>query len=204
MNNMEVEKINKAINFAIRKHMNEPKKEGDQYRKGGKIPYLVHPLGVMNVLLREQASNPEISDELVIAAILHDTVEDTKTSYDEIKEIFDEKVEELVKGASEPEDLKNNPDVKGTWKERKEHTINFLKTKADKNAKIISCADKYDNARAINKDLSLNQDVWSRFNASKEDVIWYYESCLEAYQGIEDTQVYRLLKNEVGKMRRGV
>lgn len=175
-------KIIKAIELAFAKH------EG-QLRKGTEFPYIVHPLSVMRLLLLEQASDSGIADDVIIAGVLHDVVEDTDTTLDEIEELFGFEVRRLVETASEPEELKKDPNQKETWKERKLHTIKYLRT-LDKPAKILSCCDKLDNARSMNDDYALvGDELWKRFNAPKEDLFWYYRECLEAYEtglSIED------------------
>jgi (p)ppGpp synthase/HD superfamily hydrolase len=101
--------IFKAIEFATRAH-------SGQYRKGTKLPYIVHPLGVAKILI--ECDSPE---HLIVAGILHDTVEDTSATLDEIKQTFGWDIADLVEAASEP-------DKSDTWENRKEHTIQMLKT----------------------------------------------------------------------------
>lgn len=189
-------RILEAIELAFREH------EG-QSRKGTRFPYIVHPLSVMRLLLLEQAYNPQITDEVVIAGILHDAVEDTDTTLDEIEELFGPEVRRLVGTASEPEELKRAPDQKETWKKRKLHTIKQLRT-LDRPAKILSCCDKLDNARSMNDDYALVGDkLWERFNAPKEYIFWYYGECLEAYKAgvsIENSRVFKLLAKEVAEL----
>ncbi len=189
-------KILKAIELAFRKH------EG-QFRKGTKVSYIVHPLSVMRLLLHEQANYPGITDDVVIAGILHDAVEDTDTTLDEIEELFGTEVRRLIVTASEPEELKKDPNQKETWKKRKLHTITHLQT-LDKPAKILSCCDKLDNARSMNDDYALvGGELWKRFNAPKDDIFWYYKECLEAYRAgvsIVNSRVFKLLEKEVAEL----
>ena len=114
-----------AIEFAARAHRG-------QCRKGTKIPYIVHPLAVAKILI--DAGCPE---DVVVAGILHDTVEDTPLSLDEIRHAFGTAVARIVEGASEPD--KSKP-----WEERKAHTIESLKT-ASEAVLLVSCADKIEN-----------------------------------------------------------
>ena len=190
-------KILEAIELAFRKH------EG-QSRKGTKFPYIIHPLGVMRLLLMEQAYDPGITDDVVIAGILHDTGEDTDTTLDEIEELFGPEIRRLVGTASEPEELKKEPNQKETWKERKHHTIELLRT-LDRPAKILSCCDKIDNARSMNEDYALvGDELWERFNAPKEDIFWYYGACLGAYRAgvsIENSRVFKLLAMKLAELR---
>lgn len=95
--------LEKAIAFAVEKHTG-------QLRKGTDIPYIVHPMEVMNLLIGMGADKP-----LVIAGILHDLMEDTGTSKEEIREIFGSDVAELVAAHSE--------DKSKSWEERKTNAI---------------------------------------------------------------------------------
>lgn len=187
------DKIAQAINLAFRKH-------NDQYRKGTNFPYIIHPLNVMRYLMMEMADDNCITDEVIIAGILHDLVEDTDITLDEINDIFGAEVERLVNSASEPEVLKKNKDQKGTWHDRKLFTIKHLRF-LDKPTKLLSCCDKLDNARSMNEDFLFNgEKLWKRFNASKDDIFWYYKECLNSYKtgiSIEKNRCYLLLNNEV-------
>ncbi len=95
--------IDKAIQFAAIAH------EG-QYRKGTNIPYIIHPVSV-GFLLQSIGCD----EEVIVAGLLHDTVEDTDTELDDIKREFGERVASLVFSASEP-------DKTLTWEERKIHS----------------------------------------------------------------------------------
>jgi len=149
--------IFKAIEFAARAH-------AGQYRKGTNIPYIVHPLGVAKILI--EYGSP---DHMTIAGILHDTIEDTPITLEQIKAIFGSAVADLVEAASEP-------DKSDTWENRKEHTIEHLKTLPHETV-ILALADKLDNIRAIREDLERNgEDLWGRFNRPREQQKWYYES----------------------------
>lgn len=103
-----MELIEKAIVFATMAH-------GNQKRKGTNIPYITHPYAV-GMYLQKANCSPEV----VAAGILHDTLEDTETTFYELKEIFGEKVANLVKAASEN-------DKSLLWEERKRLTIEMLK-----------------------------------------------------------------------------
>jgi (p)ppGpp synthase/HD superfamily hydrolase len=193
---MNQELMLKAITFAVDKHNNSK----DPYRKGTKILYVVHPIGVMNLLLKEQFENPSITEEVIVAGILHDTVEDTDATLDEIEHNFGSRVRDLVFQESELEELKNDPDKKKTWRPRKEHTIDHLKV-ADKGAKLATCADKLDNLRCMVEDyMFIGEDLWKKFNAPKLDIEWYYRSVLKSLsegESIEDSKLYRLFEKEV-------
>jgi (p)ppGpp synthase/HD superfamily hydrolase len=186
--------IKEALLYAYEKH------QGD-LRKNTKIPYIVHPLDVASILLKER-NNSNISDELIVAGLLHDVFEDTDTSLDEIEEKFGNKVMILVKAASEPEKHKveSKEEKKQSWKARKTHTIESIK-KETKEAKLLSCADKLSNLRDMINDIFIDdKNFWKRFNASKEEIKWYYQSMLKSYSSeisIEDSTTFKLFENAV-------
>ena len=149
-----------AIEFAARAHRGH-------CRKGTKIPYIVHPLAVAKILI--DAGCPE---DDVVAGILHDTVEDTPVSLDEIRHTFGETVARIVEGASEPD--KSKP-----WEKRKAHTIENLKT-ASEAVLLVSCADKIENLEAIREDRErVGEEVWARFRRGRDQQAWYYRSVLD-------------------------
>lgn len=157
--------IAKAIMFATYKHRN-------QKRKGTDIPYIVHPMECMQIL-----SACGCSDTVIIAGILHDTLEDTDTTPDEIVENFGEEVLEIVKNESE--------DKSKTWKERKEFMLDHLMSANDE-AKIVCFADKLSNMRSISRDYKeVGNQLWNRFNADKESLKWYYSSFIEIFRWIK-------------------
>jgi len=148
-----------AIEFAARAHRGH-------FRKGTEIPYIVHPLAVAKILI--DAGCPE---DVVVAGILHDTVEDTPVSLDEIRHGFGDAVARIVEGASEPD--KSKP-----WEERKAHTIESLKT-APEGVLLVSCADKIENLDAIREDREqLGEAIWGRFKRGRDHQAWYYRSVL--------------------------
>ena len=133
-----------------------------QFRKGGGIPYISHPRAVARIL-----SDAGCSEELVVAGILHDTVEDTSLTLDCIREQFGERVARIVQGCSEPD--KSLP-----WEQRKQHTVEFLKT-APLEVRTVTCADKLHNLLTIIADYEvLGDDVWDRFSRGKSSQEWYY------------------------------
>lgn len=185
-------KIINAIIYMIEKHGNDTRKES-------KIPYYTHPLGVMNILLEEQAFDSKITDDVIIAGLFHDLNEDANISIEEISKNWGREVARLVKNVSEPEDLKRDPDQRGTWKKRKEHSLEILK-KSDRHTKMIFCADKLDNVRSINRDIITEVDVWKKFNASHDEIFWYYKSTLKALkseESIKNTRMFKLLDLEI-------
>jgi (p)ppGpp synthase/HD superfamily hydrolase len=116
----------------------------------------------------------DCEEEIVIAGILHDTVEDTDVTLEEIRRSFGEEVARLVAAASEP-------DKSDTWENRKRHTIEYLKT-APMDVLLLSCADKLDNIRSIREDYErVGDSVWKRFRRAKDSQEWYYSSLADLF-----------------------
>jgi len=150
--------LDSALIFAARAH-------AGQTRKATDIPYLVHPVGVMLILLQMG----ETDQELLAAALLHDTVEDTEVTLAQIRETFGVRVAEIVEGCSEP----NRSD---TWETRKQHTIAYLKT-APRAVQLVTAADKLDNLRSMIADQAQQGETfWSRFKRGRTENAWYYRA----------------------------
>lgn len=161
-------KLLDAIIFAFNAHREQP-------RKGTDIPYIVHPLSVAQILMRWGCSL-----NLVIAGILHDTVEDTDVSLEDIEKNFGTKIRKIVEDLTEPS--KSLP-----WELRKQHTLDRLKT-LDEGTLLVALADKLDNIKSIEKDIK-TVDVWRRFNSPKEKQEWYYRSLVEVFlERFKDSQ----------------
>jgi (p)ppGpp synthase/HD superfamily hydrolase len=136
----------------------------------------------------------DFADDLVIAGFLHDTIEDTKLTIEDVKKEFGSRVSDIVQGCSEP----NKSD---TWENRKRHTIEYLK-KAPLDILIVSCADKLDNIRAIRDDyMRYGESFWERFNRPKKNQMWYYQSLADVFlsrieKGTEN-KIFKAFASEV-------
>ena len=167
------EVINKAISFAVKKH------EG-QKRKGTDFPYIVHIYDVMQIL---QDNNAPI--ESIIAGILHDTVEDTNTTLNEIESIFGTNIRDMVDVLSENKNL--------PYTERK-----LLQAYRLKNAsfvtKLVKCADCLSNLKAIKNELKFNPNLWNKFNSSKQNIQNHYAHTIQAMSDLERCDMYKKLR----------
>lgn len=169
--------IHKAINFATAAHSN-------QTRKGTEIPYILHCLEAGTIAANLSLKNGNIDEEVVAAAILHDTIEDAFVSYETLQEIFNERVAYLVQCQSE--------DKSKEWHDRKQATIEFLKANKSIDIEIAVLADKLSNIRSIYRDYQLLQEkLWEKFNADKKWQHWYYRSIADALSQIRDTDEFK-------------
>lgn len=152
--------IEKAIIFAAKAHEN-------QTRKGTTIPYITHPYAVGMYLQKAKCS-----EEVIAAGILHDTLEDTDTTFKDLLDTFGDRVANLVLAASEND--KSLP-----WDVRKQNTIEKLRNASIEEIQVI-VADKLHNLKSIRADLNLIGDkVWERFNRGKREQHWYYASIVK-------------------------
>jgi (p)ppGpp synthase/HD superfamily hydrolase len=152
--------IKKAIQFAARKHHGQMRKEVEP------LPYLTHLFSVA-LLVAEDGAH----DDVVTAALLHDTLEDTPTTREEIVETFNERVAELVEAVSEPKDL--------PWKERKTIYLKKLET-APIDAVIIATADKIDNVESkIESFEKEGAQMLARWARPASDYLWFHGAALE-------------------------
>ena len=133
--------LDRAIVFATEAH------EG-QFRKGTQIPYILHPLEAAAIVGTMTTDN-----EIIAGAVLHDVVEDTDTTIDDVQETFGDRVAFLV--YSESENKRENSSAQSTWKIRKQETLDHLK-KAPLDVKMITLGDKLSNIRAIHRDIILS------------------------------------------------
>lgn len=153
-----------------------------QFRKGTTIPYIIHPFETAMILQNENCSN-----DVIIAGLLHDTLEDTSLTADIIENEFGKRTVSLVLACTENKTL--------TWEERKNHKIDYVRNTEDEDIKKIACADKLSNMRSIFIDLqSYQDDLWIRFNRGRNAQRWYYGKIIEVLIPLENLDMYQELK----------
>jgi (p)ppGpp synthase/HD superfamily hydrolase len=187
--------ISKALVFAAEHHQH-------QFRKGTRIPYMSHLLNVCKILAEK-----DCDDEVLASALLHDVVEDTLVTIEEVEENFGQRIAEIVRGATELEKLeKKSIQEESTWQSRKEHTIHFLQHDASIDQLLVTCADKLDNLRSISSDYSkIGESLWKRFNASKMKQAWYYTSIASITNSKgKDNIILAEIGEEMEKLVKGV
>lgn len=170
--------LDKAIIFAVNAHRG-------QLRKGTNAPYILHPMEAAAIV-----GSMTNDDEVIAAAVLHDTVEDTAATLEEIRERFGKRVAELV--AAESENKREDKPAASTWKIRKEETIEHLKT-APKEVKMLTLGDKLSNIRSICRDYEAQGDaLWQRFNQKdKNEHRWYYKSIADCLSDLREYPAYK-------------
>lgn len=171
--------MDRAIIFATRAH-------SGTYRKGTKIPYIVHPIEAAAI-----AATMTDDPDVIAAAVLHDVVEDTDATAEEIRFFFNDHIAGLVE--AESENKRRDLPPQETWMIRKMETLEFLRTRAGREAKILALSDKLSNIRAIHRDQkNIGDELWKRFNEKrKEKHGWMYRQIAEALKDLSDTMAWK-------------
>ncbi len=159
------ERIERALIFAASKH-------AGQTRKGSEVPYITHPVAVA-LLVHEHGG----TENQVVAALLHDTVEDCGglPVLEEIRERFGEAVADMVRAMTDSLDRERE-----SWRERKQRALDTFTT-VGASVRLVAVCDKLHNVRSILADYErIGAQIWERFRGGKEGSLWYYRSLLDA------------------------
>ena len=170
--------LDKAIVFAVQAHKNTE-------RRGKGFPYIVHPMEAVAIVA---TISPD--QELLAAAALHDVVEDTDHSLEELRAEFGERVAGLVE--QESDKFVPGCSEEDSWRDRKKAAIDRL-ADASRDAKIVAIGDKLSNMRAIARDYDvLGDKLWDRFHApgGRADHEWHYRGLAESLNELAGTPAY--------------
>jgi len=175
---MKKDKINYAIKLASVLHEKH-------YRKTDNTPYISHPYAVGLIL-----SMADCEEEIIIAGILHDVVEDTDIGIDEIREKFGNRVAEIIHLCTEYD--KTLP-----WEIRKKEVVKKLES-APIEVKYVKLADVLHNLKSIYESMAeMKDDIWINFNAGKEKQKWYYSEIIKILFEENCNESYSLMYNEL-------
>ena len=170
--------LDRAIVFALRAHAGTE-------RRGKGFPYIVHPLEAVEIVATMTADQ-----ELLAAAALHDTVEDTDVTIEQIREEFGEHIASLVEAES---DIKvTGVSKEESWRIRKQAAIDRLAA-APLDAKMVALGDKLSNMRAIARDYSEQGDaLWNLFRMKdRKDHEWHYRGLAASLRELQYTFAYK-------------
>lgn len=143
-----------------------------QSRKDGTTPYVVHPIQAAMIIARAGSD-----DATIAAALLHDTVEDTPYTFEELFEEFGESITEMVRACSEDKRIAD-------WDERKNELFARLE-QASIGAKLVKAADVMANMLDLKTALvRTNGDFWKKFHATPEQKIVYFQGVFERTKDI--------------------
>ena len=167
-----------AVEFALNAH-------SGMVRKKEQIPYILHPMEVAAI-----ASTMSHDEELLAAAVLHDTVEDTDVTMDDIKTHFGDRVAELV--ASETEDKHEERPAEETWEVRKKDSLSVLENTDDIMVKKLWLSDKLSNMRSFYRIWKKEgSSMWNWFH-QKDQVkqAWYYRTIRESTEELKEFEAW--------------
>ncbi len=170
--------LDRAIIFAVRAHAGTE-------RRGKGFPYIVHPLEAVEIVA---TMTPD--QELLAAAALHDTVEDTGVTVEQIRAEFGERVAALVEAESDV--FIEGISETDSWRARKQAAIDRLAA-APRDAKMVALGDKLSNMRAIARDYAVQGEaLWSLFHAPHpSDHAWHYRGLADSLRELQDTFAFR-------------
>ena len=176
--------FDRAAKFAIEAH------RGIE-RRGKGYPYILHPMEAAVIV-----SAMTTDQEMMAAAVLHDTVEDTGVTFDQLRREFGDRVATLVwhETSQLPHDA--------PWRDRKQAQAALIAA-SPRDSKIVALGDKLSNLRTIVADYrQIGDGLWPRFSApnGREDVIWYYRllaDVLSDLAGLAPYEEYRRLLEEL-------
>ena len=170
--------LDRAIIFAVKAHAGTE-------RRGKGFPYIVHPMEAVEIVA---TITPD--QELLAAAALHDTVEDTDVSVEQIRAEFGERIASLV--AAESDVFAEGVSEEDSWHSRKQAAIDRLAA-APRDAKIVALGDKLSNMRAIARDYAVMGDkLWDIFHAKDpKDHEWHYRGLANSLRELEDTFAFK-------------
>ncbi|MBP5676627.1 MAG: bifunctional (p)ppGpp synthetase/guanosine-3',5'-bis(diphosphate) 3'-pyrophosphohydrolase [Bacteroidales bacterium] len=175
---LNTELLDRAIIFAVRAHAGTE-------RRGKGFPYIVHPMEAVEIVATMTSDQ-----ELLAAAALHDTVEDTDVTVEDIRREFGDRIADLV--ASESDTFQEGVSEEDSWHSRKRAAIERL-ARASHDAKIVALGDKLSNMRAIARDYAIQGDAfWNIFHAKDpKDHEWHYRGLADSLRELSGTFAYK-------------
>jgi len=165
-----------ALEFAKIKHEGQKRDEG--------VPYFEHIKGVLDILIKETDAT---YDKILTVAVLHDVLEDTDCTYEELEDEFGEE----VAGAVLLLTRKKDP-VTGEKEPYEEYTKRIFENEEFMYVRSIKAADRLHNLRSIP-------------NANNPEKMYKYiietEKCILPYENVTDRELMRLIKVEVESLK---
>jgi len=166
---LNVDTVNKAYQFALEAHQNQKREEG--------VPYIIHPVAVAKIL-----TDLKLDSATITTGLLHDTIEDTKVTYESVKQEFGEEVANLVEGVTKISELEN----KASSDSKAENFRKLiLATSKDIRVLLVKLADRLHNMRTIN------------FVKDKDKIIRKAKETMEIYAPLADRMGMNRIRDEL-------
>ena len=163
------ESLNKAYNFALDAHQNQKRDEG--------VPYIIHPVAVAKIL-----TELKLDSATITTGLLHDTIEDTRVTYETVKKEFGEEVANLVDGVTKLSALEDK--VSNNSKAENFRKL-ILATSKDIRVLLVKLADRLHNMRTIH------------FLKDKEKIIRKAKETMEIYAPLADRMGMNRIRDEL-------
>lgn len=170
--------LDRAIKFAVNAHAGVE-------RRGKGFPYIVHPMEAMAIVATMTSDQ-----NMLAAAALHDTVEDTAITVEDIRREFGDEIAEYVKAETGPY---AEAELSVPWRIRKQAAMDRLEQSSTK-AKMVALGDKLSNMRAIAADWDIEGDaLWDRFHTTggRPDHEWHYRQLAKVLSCLDYTNAYK-------------
>ena len=187
------ERFTEAVEYARQLHT--------EYRKGTGIPYMAHLIGVAALVMGEADGPVAVTEDMVIAALLHDAVEDHggMPRLREIEGRFGADVSRMVAALSDT--FAEDHDKKEGWEDRKRNYLARLRHEPD-DVLLISAADKLYNAKAILDDFKeIGPAVFDRFKRGAPQQLWYFDELLKVFRAHPPNRIVNDLERVVQELR---
>ncbi|MBQ4022029.1 MAG: bifunctional (p)ppGpp synthetase/guanosine-3',5'-bis(diphosphate) 3'-pyrophosphohydrolase [Bacteroidales bacterium] len=179
--------LDKAIIYAVNAHAGIE-------RRGKGFPYIVHPMEAVEIVA---TMTPD--QELLAAAALHDVVEDTDTTVDDLRAVFGDRIAHLVE--EESDKFTEGVSEQDSWHDRKQAAIDRLAA-ASKDAKMVALGDKLSNMRAIWRDWMVKgDDIWNIFHVTdRAEHEWHYRGLADSLRELDDTVAFKEIEHLINKV----
>ena len=189
------DRFTRAVDYARTLHI--------ERRKGTEIPYMAHLLGVASLVMGESGRvDFPVTEDMVIAALLHDAVEDHggATRLADVDLNFGSNVARLVEGLSDT--LAEDSNQKEKWEDRKRTYLDRLRGEpAD--VQLISAADKLYNAQSILTDYRrIKAEIWRRFNRGRKEQLWYFDELIKIFRTSGTNEIVEELQRVVDILKK--
>lgn len=187
-------RLDEALKMSAMLHQGQTRKDFEQ------TPYSMHPVAVMVIV-----ANYCDDEDVLVAALLHDVLEDVMLPYQEkenmITERFGKKVLDIVRGVTEDKDPMEKKDEKVGWKERKQKYLNNLLSSSEESV-LVSAADKIHNLLSMASSLKIEgESFWNRFNSPQDQKLWFYEEVLKVVKQKTQSPIAKELEEKIEEVR---
>ena len=166
---LNTDSLSKAYNFALEAHQNQKRDEG--------VPYIIHPVAVAKIL-----TDLKLDSATITTGLLHDTIEDTKVTYEKVKKEFGEEVANLVDGVTKISELESKASADSKAENFRKL---ILATSKDIRVLLVKLADRLHNMRTI------------KFVKDKEKIIRKAKETMEIYAPLADRMGMNRIRDEL-------